>query len=794
MLRNYFHVAFRNLVRNKSASFIKVISLSVGMICFAIISLFVYHELNYDRFHENPEQVFRVVKDFVNDDGSTIPDATTPPAFAPAIQKDIPEVAYTTRIFPNWGRKYLLQIDDVRSYEEQVIRIDSSFFDVFTFPFVKGDKKKSLENPNFILLTESTAKRFFGDTDPIGKAIKIDFAPNGVDFFVTGVLKDVPEQSHFTFDFLISIRTFQNPYQLDQNWGFYNFYTYVRLNPQADPEVFKSKIQPVYKTYRPEGTAQCYTQALTDIHLKSNLKWELSANGDYSYIRILATIALFTMLLAVINYINLVTAQSAKRAKEVGIRKVSGAVKNSLIKQFLFESLIMAGLATGISLAVVESILPLFATLFNSTLSFFDPQNIVVLWMVLGVGLATGLLAGVYPAFYLSSFQPVKVLKGTLTGFGGDSFLRKRLVTFQFVISTVLIIGTFVISNQVSFVKNKKLGFSKDNIMLIHNARNLQNLDAVLTELRKTNGVINAGGADGVVGGQNWTTGTKAKDHDNSLLLNFLCTDYEFLDVMGVEFIEGRNFSPNNAADSAGVVLNETAVKQLGLTENVLGTQLEWYTDNQGNMVYANVIGVIKDFHFTSFHDPIKPFAFDLYTPRINTLFIKINAENLTESVDEIKNVWTTLVPDRPFEFTFQDEQVAKLYASEVKFETLFSSFTYVAIIIACLGLFGLSAYTAQQRTKEIGIRKVLGASVLGVTQLLSKEFLKLVLIGVAISTPIAWYAMRVWLENFAYHIDLSAWTFIVAGLVAIFIALFTVSFQSIKAAIANPVDSLRSE
>ena len=788
MLRNYFHVAFRNLVRNKSASFIKVISLSVGMICFAIISLFVYNELSYDRFHDHPEQVYRVVKDFVNDDGSKIPDATTPPAFGPAIQKDIPEVAYTTRIFPSWGRRYLFQYANKRFFEEKVYRVDSSFFDVFTFPFVKGDPKVSFKELNNILLTETSARKYFGDDDPIGKIIKTDVG----ELMVTGVLKDLPQNSHFHFDFLISIR--KTGGNIDTDWGFYNFYTYVRLKPQADPEVFKSKVQPVYKTYRPEGTAQCYTQALTDIHLKSNLKWELSANGDYSYIRILATIALFTILLAVINYINLVTAQSAKRAKEVGIRKVSGAVKDSLIKQFLFESLIMAVLATGISLAVVESILPLFATLFNSTLSFFNPQNLIVLWMVLGVGLATGLLAGVYPAFYLSSFQPVKVLKGTLTGFGGDSFLRKGLVTFQFVISTVLIIGTFVISNQVSFVKNKKLGFSKDNIMLIHNARNLQNLDAVLTELRKTKGVINAGGADGVVGGQNWTTGTKAKDHDNSLLLNFLCTDYEFLDVMGVEFIEGRNFSTSNAADTAGVILNEAAAKQLGLTKNVLGTQLEWYTDEQGNMVYANVIGVIKDFHFTSFHDPIKPFAFDLYTPRINTLFVKINAENLTGTIDEIQNVWTKLVPGRPFEFTFQDEQVAKLYASEVKFQTLFSSFTYVAIIIACLGLFGLSTYTTQQRTKEIGIRKVLGASVLGITQLLSKEFLKLVLIGVAISTPIAWYAMKEWLANFAYHIDLNAWTFLAAGFVAIFIALFTVSFQSIRAAIANPVDSLRNE
>jgi putative ABC transport system permease protein len=453
----------------------------------------------------------------------------------------------------------------------------------------------------------------------------------------------------------------------------------------------------------------------------------------------------------------------------------------------------MAIAATIISVAVVESILPLFADLFNSTLSFFDPQNIKVLLMVLGVGVATGILAGLYPAFYLSSFQPVKVLKGSLTGFGGDAFLRKGLVTFQFVISTVLIIGTFVISGQVNFIKNKELGFSKDNILLIHNARGLPDRNALLTEIKKSSGVIDAGAADGVLGGQNWTNSVSAKDRDISLLLNFLSTDHDFLEVMGVHFLQGRNFSRDTQADSAATILNMTAVRQLGINEDeAIGSQIDVGSDD--NPEYFTVIGVIDDFHFTSFHDPIKPFGFFLIEPRVNTLFVKINAENLAGTIAEIQQAWTKLVPDRPFEFTFQDEQVAKLYAGEVKFQTLFSNFTYVAIIIACLGLFGLSTYTAQQRTKEIGIRKVLGASILGVTQLLSKEFLKLALVGVAISIPIAWYAMHEWLQNFTYHVRLSAWMFIWSGFTAIFIALLTVSFQSIKAAIADPVDSLRNE
>jgi putative ABC transport system permease protein len=787
MFANYFRVALRNLLRNKTASLIKITSLSVGMICFAAISLFISHELSYDRFHENPEQIFRVVKDFVNDDGGRIPDATTPPAFGPAIQKDIPEVAYSTRIFPNWGRKYLIQYGDIRSYEEGILRIDSSFFDVFSFPFVKGDKKAATANANFIILTESTAKRFFGNADPIGKALKIDIGQNGTDLFVTGVLKDVPENSHFNFDFLISMRSFEIA-QLDNDWGFYNFYTYVSPNPEADPLVFQSKLQPVFKKYNPDSKNECYAQPLTDIHLKSNLKWELSANGDYSYVRILAIIALFTIILAAINYINLVTAQSTRRAKEVGIRKVSGAVRNSLINQFLFESLIMAVVATAVSIAVVESILPQFKNLFNSTLSFFDAESIYVLWIVIGTGLVTGLLSGMYPAFYLSSFQPVKVLRGTFNGFGGDAFLRKGLVTFQFVISTVLIIGTFVISSQINFVRNKKLGFSKDNVMLIHNAGGLQNRQSLLTEIKKSNGVKNAGASDGVLGGLNWTTGAQAKGQENSVLLNFLSTDYDFLDVMDVNFKEGRNFSRDTQADSSAIILNNTAIKQLGIKSPVIGSQISAFDD-----LYT-VIGVIDDFHFSSFHEPIKPFGFFLIEPAVNKLFVKIQGDNMVESITEIQKIWATLVPDRPFEFTFQDEQISKLYVNEVKFQKLFSQFTFVAILVGCLGLFGLSAFTAQQRIKEIGIRKVLGASVLEVTQLLSKEFLKLVLLAVLISTPIAWYIMNEWLQTFAYHVELKVWMFMVSGLMAVLIALFTVSFQSIKAARSNPVESLRNE
>ena len=566
----------------------------------------------------------------------------------------------------------------------------------------------------------------------------------------------------------------------------------MRLKPEADAQGFIDKLQPLFKKYQPDNDNEFYTQALTDIHLKSNLKWELSANGDYSYIRILATIAFFTVLLAAINYINLVTAQSSRRAKEVGIRKVSGAVKGSLIRQFLLESIMMAIIATIVSLAVAESILPAFEGLFNSTLSFLDTGNTRVLLMVVGIGLSTGLLAGLYPAFYLSAFQPVKVLKTSASGSSGDTFLRKGLVTFQFIISTVLIIGAFVISSQIDFIKNKKLGFEKENILLINNARNLSTREALLTEIKRVTGVVNAGAANGVLGGQNWTTIAQAKGNTNSLLLNFLTADHDFLDVMGVHFLEGRNFSRDNKADTLGLILNETAVKQLGIKPPAIGSAVNLGSEEEP--FYYDVTGVIDDFHFTSFHEPIKPFGFFLDGQNANTLFVKIDDRNLQESLDQIRKLWTTHVADRPFEFSFQDEQVNKLYSSEVKFQKLFSIFTYVAIIIACLGVFGLSAYTAQRRTKEIGIRKVLGATVFGVTGLLSKEFLKLVLLAVVLAVPIAWYGMEEWLQNFSYRIELKPWMFLISGFVAIFIAMITVSFQSVKAGLANPVNSLRNE
>jgi putative ABC transport system permease protein len=792
MLKNYFKVAFRNLSKNPSSTIINVIGLSTGLICFILIFLFVKDELSYDRFHKEPEQVYRVVKDFVNDDKSRIPDATTPPALAPALQKDLPEVAQVTRLFPSWGRRYVLQVGDKKMNEQGVMRVDSNFFEVFTFPFLKGNKQSAFTQARFIILTASSAKKYFGDEDPIGKTIKVDI-DNGTDYAVTAVLKDVPSNSHFSFDFLIPLK-FGNA-DLSTEWGWYNFYTYVRLKPGVNPKTFEGKLQPLFKKYQPDNTNIFYSQALTNIHLDSRLKWELGNNGDRSYVHIMLGIAIFVIIIAGINYINLATARSSKRAKEVGIRKVAGAHRSLLIGQFLSESIIIVLFSLIVSIVAAVLILPFFNQLMDKDLMLFSKQ--LNTWVIIfAVAFIVGFGAGLYPAFYLARFQPIQVLKSNILSITKGAFLRKGLVTFQFVISMVMITSIIVISSQLSYIRNKNLGFDKENILLIHNVGRIPNKAALKAELKKLPSVKSVGGADGLLGGQNWTNGVRAKGKEEESLLNFLNVDYDFLSTMNVQLKEGRNFSKEFGRDSVAIILSETAVKEIGIKPPVIGSQIVW-GEQDTTIYYADVIGVVKDFHFSNFHEPIKPFGFVLdldRNQRVNTLFVKTLPGNVDQTINSIEKIWKTQVPGQPIEYSFQDDQISSMHKQETKFQHMFTYLTIVAIVIACLGLFGLASFTAEQRTKEIGIRKVLGASVQGLVSLLSRDFLKLVAIAILIATPIAWYFMDHWLQDFVYRVTLSWWVFAIAGVAALLIALLTVSFQAIKAAIANPVKSLRTE
>lgn len=799
MLKNYLLIALRTILKHKAFSMINLFGLAVGIACFVVIMLYVQDELAYDSFHADADRIYRVAKDFVNDDGSKVPDATTPPGLAPALSREIPEIEKAIRIFPSWGYKPLLTYGEKTFYEERFAHVDSTLFDIFSFPFARGEAKSAFTQPSSIVLTESLTKKYFGDEDPMGKTIIFD---QRHPLQVTSIIKDMPPQSHFKFDFLLPIRSMRPQAEeyarMNDTWGWYNFYTYIKIKPNTTIAAIEPKIQAVFKSHQPENSNVFYAQPLAGIngiHLTSHLKWELEPNSDNLYIYVFLTVALFVIFIAGINYVNLMTAKSALRAREVGLRKVVGALRNSLVLQFLSESILMSILAALLAIGLSELSLPFFNALTQKKLTLFGAGNGQIWRLVATVTLVLGLAAGLYPAFYLSSFQPISVLK-KLRSAGKSCFdLRKALVVFQFTLSVILIVGIIVIQKQMGFIQSVKLGFDKDQVAVIRNVGVLPNRgEAVRAALAQIPGVKTVAPCDGMIGGQNWTNGLRVKGSDNSQLVNFLSVGYDFLETLGIELKEGRDFSPEFPADTNdAIILNETAVKQLGVPEPVLGQLIVW-DETPDTTYYAKVIGVVKDFHFTSLRLEIKPFAFVITPSRTSLFALKMSGQNLRETLAQIESTWASLVPGRPFDYYFLDESLDKLYRSEQNFRTVFSAMTLLSVIIACLGLFGLAAFTAEQRTKEIGIRKVLGATVSSVTVLLSKDFAKLVMIAYVIACPIAWYAMQKWLQGFAYRIDMGWWVFALAGGLALIIALFTVSTQAIKAALANPVNSLRYE
>ena len=802
MFKNYLKIAVRNLWKYKGLSFINIFGLASGMACSLLIFLFVTDELSYDRFNTDADRIYRVVKDFVNDDGSRLPDATTPPAVAPAIQKEIPGIEHVTRVFPGWGANFLFTYKDKHLYEQKLYRVDSSFFDVFSFPFVKGNAENAFKEVNSIVITQSMSKKYFGNEDAMGKVLHEDRLG---DLMVKGVVKDVPSNSHFHFDFLISTRKFAG--DIDGNWGFYNFYTYILLKPNVDIKAIDQKIEAIYKRNNDNGKNIFYTQPLTDIHLDSNLKWELEPNSERLYVYMFSVVGLLIILIAAINYINLVTARSSLRAKEIGIRKVSGAYKSSLVKQFLLESVITCLLASAFALVLAQLLLPVVNNITQKQLTLFAAGNYVTLYFLVGA-LFIGLLSGLVPAFYLSSFKPIIVLKGGKINERNVFTLRKALVVIQFTVSIALIAGAFIIYQQVKYIQNAKLGLNKDQVLILKSYSSLSRATANSFEnsLKQINGVKDVATSDGVVGGQNWTNDMSVKGSENSQLINFLSVGYDYLNVLGIQIKKGREFSPDFPADTltnvsnfqleediGSVILNEKAVKDLGVPSPVIGQRILWNTDGDTSY-YLKLIGVTEDFHFASFRNEIKPFAFVMVPNRRDYLTIKLSTQNLSATMEQIENKWKVFAPDRPIQYSFLDETFAQLYKAEANFQKVFVVLVALSIVIACLGLFALAAYTAEQRKKEIGIRKVLGASVAGITGMLTKDFVKLVIISILIASPLAYLAMNKWLQDYAYRIQIEWWVFLIAGLVAVLIAIITISFHAIKAAMANPVKSLRTE
>lgn len=804
MIRSYIKVAFRNLGKNKGFSFINIFGLATGIACSLIIFLFVKDEKSYDRFHKDAGHIYRVVKDFINDDGSRIPDATTPAPLAPALQQEAPEVVAATRIRPNWGRSYLIKYGDKTIPEEKLYGVDSSFFDVFTFPFVQGDARNAFANINSIVLTQTAAKRFFGNENPVGKTLHVD---NYGDMMVSGVLKDLPSNAHFHFDYLVSYRVQPGNTPQLSNWNNYNDFTYVKLRPGASTDNLVRKIQAMNDRNVEKSYSVFYVQPLTSIHLTSHLKWELEPNGNKQHVHIFTLVAIFIILIAAINYMNLATAKASVRAKEIGVRKVIGAYRKSLVYQFLVESVITCLLASFLALVMAQLLLPLVQELTGKPLSLFADWGLM-LYLLAGA-LLLGVLAGFFPALYLSSFRPIAVFKNFKLNERGALALRKVLVVVQFTISIVLIIGAIVISQQMHYLTSANLGMDTEQVAVVQNLWFLSPSDAnaFKNEVARIPGVKIVTTSNGLLPDRFSTTRVRVKGSGNEQQVNFITVGYNFLEALNMEVKEGRGFSEKFPADTlnngipggpleqtvGGVVLNETAVRDMGITPPAVGKKLHWAEDGD-TTYYLDIVGVVKDFHFTSLRNQIKPFAFMTRPAAGGNLLVKLSGHNIAGTLAQLEDRWKLFPSERPFAYTFLDETFAQLYQSEMRFQKVFISLVVLGILIACLGLLGLATFTAQQRVKEIGIRKVLGASVISIVQLLSKDFIRLVVMAIAVAVPIAWYAAHRWLQDFAYRIEINWWVFPLAGALAIVIALFTISFQAVRAAVANPVKNLRTE
>jgi len=805
MVSNYLKIALRNLTRFKAYSAINITGLAVGMACCILILLYVFDELSYDRFHENAGRIYRIgVEGTLGDNSFNA--AVSPPVLRNTLINDYPEVINATRV-KNFGFPVLRYGDKVFS-EELFFWVDSSFFDVFTVEFVKGNPKTALTLPESVVLTERMAKKYFGNEDPMGKLINSD---NRRDYKITGVVKEFPENSHFHFDFLASLNSYGFIDQ--QGWLNNDYYTYFLLQEDFPAEQFEAKLPgivekhvfPVIERFlsvsiedlEKRGMRYEYIlQPVTDIHLFSNLDAEVEPNGDIAYIYIFSLIAAGILLIACINFTNLATARSANRLKEIGVRKTLGSSRQQLIKQFLTESILMSFIAVVISLIIIEIALPFFGELVNKHLTFGLFTNAYSIPLLLVFILVVGTFAGAYPALYLSSFNPVKVLKKETGQSGKNPWLRNSLVVVQFAVSITLFIGTIIVYNQLDFISNKKLGFNKEQVIIVKKTDDIGRfMESFRNDLKSIPGVINASNSNNLFGQNFGNTPYRRYGTNDNHLMNIMFADYYFAPVYEIEMLKGRYYSEYYGSDTTAIVLNETAAKELGIQDDPIGKLIEHPDDDDEPEPYT-VIGVMKDFHFQSLHRRIEPILIRLFYPGDfgRNVSVKVTPDNIDKKLEEIKNVWHKYAGNQAFEYVFFDEDFAKVYEAEKRTGVIVTIFSILAILIACLGLLGLAAFTTEQRTKEVGIRKILGATIPGIVFLLLKDFAKWVIISNIIAWPIAYFALNKWLEDFAYRIDISLWVFIAASIGAMLIAIFTVSYQSIKAAIANPVKSLRYE
>lgn len=813
MLKNIFKVALRNLFKDRFYSFLNILGLSIGIAASFLIVLYVVDELSYEQSFKDKERIYRVATAANFGDGQLTNIAASSAPMASGFKSQIPEVESITRFQP-----ITLNITQGDKFykEDKVMFADSTFFDVFSYEVLEGEPANILVEPNSLVITRSIAIKYFGEEalksgNIIGEILKTDRGAFGI----TGILEDFKGNSHIDFDMLVSMSTNQDA--LNPIWISMNYFTYLKLIPNVEPEVLSDKFRDMIMQFvvpqvvqymsfpetelTPEKVDQnfkFYLQPLTDIYLTSNLYAEFSANSNIQYVYIFSAIAIFIIVIACINFMNLATARSAKRAKEVGIRKTLGSTSNKITSQFMLESFIFVFIAMLISLGLTEAFRIPFNTLAGKDLSFNIFQNPWIMYMVIGFTLIIGLLAGSYPAFYLTRFNPVDVLKGSISSGKKNSTFRSVLVVIQFIISIGLIVSTLLVYKQMKYIQTRNLGFDKENVIVLKNASRLGEMAQPLKQmLENESEVITASFTTHVPSQGYWSTAFKTEDDeatDHILFYGF--SDFEYDKLMDFEMKQGRYFSRDFPSDSSAIVINEEAAFALGLSGNdckdAIGKILETLNFD-GNRIKIEIVGVVRNFNFKSLHNPIEGMAIRLGSFGDN-LAVRVHSGDHRATLEKFESIWKENAPSLPFEYSFLDEDYEQMFVKEARMSSIFTIFSVLAIVIACMGLFGLAAYTAEQRTKEIGIRKAMGASSSSVVGLLTREFTKLVIISFVIAIPISWYLMKQWFAVFAYKTSMGAWPFILAGVIALLIAWFTVSYQSIKAAIANPVDSLRDE
>ena len=791
MFKNYLKIAWRNLIRYKAFSAINIIGLAIGMMCSILIMLWVQNEKSYDRFHENAETIYRITASL-----SGLDAAVVPAVLAPELKEKLPAIKNMTRI--SYPEKQIMEIGADKFFEEKALYVGFTFFQIFSFPLEKGNKAKVFSRPDGIVITHEIAKKYFGNEDAMGKVIRINNSRNVV---VTGVLKTLPANSHLQFNFLMPISAIAHTNEDLKNgsWVNFSFYAYLQLHKNVLPSrqniaALEKQINDIFKKHVSENemTAKCQLQPLVNIHLGSHFQGDFAGHGNQFYVNIFSIVAIFVLAVACINFMNLATARSARRAKEVGLRKTVGAGHTQLIIQFLSESLLISFIALFIAISLVWLTMPLFNTLTGKQIivSFFNWKMISLFG---SIALLTGLISGSYPALFLSRFKPIKVLKGETKNTGGINFFRNGLVVLQFVVSIMLLAGTIIVYQQLGFIKNMNLGFEKSNLVYMPMMGDLYYKKDAVTAVLQGNTLTNDftitdGGLPIDLLNASDVVDWDGKAPNQNTIFGHIAVDGTFIDVMGMKLLNGRAFYKDSKADSNNYIINETAAKVMGMTaQNAIGKQITQWS------VKGTVIGVVKDFNFKPVQQPVEPLIMR-YNPNAGMVIVRAKPGTTESTVKTLEKINTTLNPSTPFSFGFIDQDLANLYKGEQQMGKLFNIFTILALFISCLGLYGLSAFIAEQRTKEIGVRKILGASVFNIIRLLSLNFIKIVLVAIIAAIPLSWLAITKWLDSFAYRVNVDWIVFAIASLASLLVALLTVSFESMKAATVNPVESLRRE